>query len=179
MKILVDLDDVLNNLCEVWIEYLNKKFNYSVKASDIKGWDLTEVYTSLTDEQISNTLLDTRLYDNVCIREDAIYYLTLLSRSNEIWIVTNTPKEVASYKFEKMLYNNFPFIKKENIILTNKKHLVSGDVLIDDYIYNFEQGSYKKLLFTQPHNQDIELPSDIIRVNNWKEIYELIGEING
>lgn len=179
MKLLIDLDDVLNNLCEVWIEYLNKKFNYNVKLTDVKDWNLKTVYTSLTDEQISNTLLDISLYDNVKIRDDALHYLPLLAENNEIWIVTNTPQEVSEYKFSKMLYHTFPFIEKENIILTDKKYQISGDILIDDYIYNLERGEYKKFLFTQPHNQDIELPEDIVRVNNWKEIYNLIGEIYG
>lgn len=179
MNILVDLDDVLNNLLEAWTAYLNSMYNLDMKPEDITEWDITKAFKSLTPEQIFNPLTDPKLYDNVTIRKDAKKYLPLLAQKHKIRIVTNTPVSISEYKFNKTLYNIFQFIKQEDVVVTVNKSSISGDVLIDDYIRNFDGCTCRKLLFTQPHNKDIELPDDIIRVNNWEEIYQIIGEMNG
>ena len=176
MNILVDLDDVLNNLCEVWVNYLNNRYNLSVHKEEITSWYFHKAYPTLTEQQVISPLYEEALYDTLEPNQEAIYYLEKLSKKHNIFIVTSTPYEVADYKFKKVLYNNFPFIPKENIIITKQKHLINGDVLIDDCIDNLLNGNYIKFLFTQPHNATLTLPDDITRVDNWEQIYHLLGE---
>ena len=55
--------------------------------------------------------------------------------------------------------------------------MISGDILIDDGVHNLG-GKYMGMLFTANHNRtvsDDELSElNAVRVNNWKEVYELI-----
>ncbi|MBR0086884.1 MAG: hypothetical protein IJL98_03995, partial [Lachnospiraceae bacterium] len=57
------------------------------------------------------------------------------------------------------------------VIITFRKQLLQGDILIDDGIHNLEGGSYKKILVTAPYNEDYDAEGHgMIRVHSWKEI---------
>ena len=69
------------------------------------------------------------------------------------------------------------FIPPHNYIFTADKSIINCDIKIDDKIKNIE-GAKTKLLFTAWHNkeltdEDLKL-ENIIRVNNWKEIEEIL-----
>jgi 5'(3')-deoxyribonucleotidase len=50
-------------------------------------------------------------------------------------------------------------------------------VLIDDGIHNLEGGSYRKILFTAPHNRSYDAEAnDMIRVHGWDDVVRIIDE---
>lgn len=58
------------------------------------------------------------------------------------------------------------------------QHSVRGDVLIDDGIHNLEDGQYKKVLMTAPHNIRFDAEAHgMIRVRSWKEIEQVIEKL--
>lgn len=65
----------------------------------------------------------------------------------------------------------FPFIPWQNRILCGNKHILKGDVLIDDRSYNLQEFNGRKLLFTAPHNLH---ETEFERVNNWQEVAQLL-----
>ena len=65
------------------------------------------------------------------------------------------------------LDEHFPFIPWQRRILCGHKHILKGDILIDDRAYNLEHFKGKSLLFTSPHNINIH---NLERVDNWKEV---------
>lgn len=66
----------------------------------------------------------------------------------------------------------------DQVIVTSRKQLIRGDVLIDDGIHNLEGGQYNKVLMTAPHNVHFDAEAhDMIRVHNWKEIEEVINRL--
>ncbi len=75
------------------------------------------------------------------------------------------------------MYEKLYFIEPRNYIFTADKSIINCDIKIDDKIKNIE-GASIKLLFTAWHNKELnneKLKKDnIIRVNNWKEIYEIL-----
>ena len=65
------------------------------------------------------------------------------------------------------------------MIITCRKQLINGDVLIDDGIHNLEGGAYKKILMTAPHNANYNAEANgMIRVRNWKEIEQVINQMS-
>ena len=50
------------------------------------------------------------------------------------------------------LDEHFPFIHWRNRILLGDKHILRGDVLIDDRSHNLETFDGRSILFTSPHN---------------------------
>ena len=73
------------------------------------------------------------------------------------------------------LFRLFPFLSWDRVIVTRRKQLIRGDVLIDDGIHNLEGGDYTKILFTAPYNRDYDAEANgMIRVKNWDEIVRII-----
>lgn len=78
-----------------------------------------------------------------------------------------------------LLFRRFPFISWDQVIITSRKQLIKGDVLIDDGIHNLEGGDYIKILVTAPHNRDYDAEANgMIRVYNWKQIEEVINQLS-
>ena len=76
---------------------------------------------------------------------------------------------------EKVLFRYFPFISPRQVIITGRKQMIRGDVLIDDGIHNLEGGEYKKILFTKPYNRAYDAETNgMVRVHNWDEIVAVI-----
>lgn len=48
LTILVDMDDVLENLVECWVDELNKKCGSSLCEEDITDWRIAKFFPSLT-----------------------------------------------------------------------------------------------------------------------------------
>jgi len=67
------------------------------------------------------------------------------------------------------LDEHFPFIHWRNRILCGNKHILNGDVLIDDRNHNLENFQGRPLLFTSPHNINT---NGFERVNSWDEVAE-------
>jgi len=176
MNILVDMDDVLENFCEAWIEALNKRHGSKVKEKEITQWELNEFFPFLTDKEIYSPLEEKGFWKNVKPVANARKILKQLSYTNDVKIVT------ASHYInieEKMnwLFKYYPFTRWDDVIVTSKKQMIIGDVLIDDNPRNLIGGNYKGLLFTRPHNKSFKINNylpQIIRVNNWVEIKEII-----
>lgn len=80
------------------------------------------------------------------------------------------------------LIDKLPFIKPENFIFTNAKHLFRADVQIDDRLSNLEENIAIKILFPSYHNKNItdaELrKKGVIRAGyDWKEGWQEVEKI--
>lgn len=56
LTILVDMDDVLENLVECWVDELNKKCGSSLCEEDITDWRIAKFFPSLTNEDLFSPL---------------------------------------------------------------------------------------------------------------------------
>lgn len=79
---------------------------------------------------------------------------------------------------EKVLFRYFPFLSWKQVIITENKQMIRGDVLIDDGPHNMIGGSYRKILFNANHNRDFDEASvGAERAENWNEVYTAIQRI--
>ena len=77
-----------------------------------------------------------------------------------------------------LLLKYFPFLTWHQVIITSKKQLIRGDVLIDDGVHNLEGGPYVKILMTAPHNRNYDAEANgMIRVSDWGEIETVISRL--
>lgn len=124
------------------------------------------------------------MYENATLLPDCYNVLKELSNYYTIYICTDYIwREIVEHAGNNLknkynfLYKELDFISPKNYIFTADKTIVNCDIKIDDKIINIE-GASIKLLFTAWHNKDIsdeELKKqDIIRVNNWKEIGQIL-----
>ena len=179
-KILVDMDDTITWLLPIWVDYLNKKYSLDVQWDKIKEWDMTLAFPTLTKEQVYEPLTTEEIWDLVVPRKGVIEVLSKLQEEgHEIFICTATDYRNVKPKFEKVIKKHLPFISWNNFIVASNKQMIKADILVDDAPHNLENGDYFKILITTPYNQGYAAENNgIVRVFNWKEIYDTITRLS-
>lgn len=174
--ILVDMDDTIENLLEVWVSYLNERYGLTVTVDDVRDWDISLAYPSLTRAQVYSVLYENAMWKRVEPLPDSQELLKKLKDDgHEIYIVTSSNYQTLHTKMDEVLFYYFPFIDWSHVIITSNKQMIRGDVLIDDAPHNHIGGEYFKILMDCPHNRTFDADgSGMIRVHSWKEIYEEI-----
>lgn len=179
LKILLDMDDVMIDFLQRWVEVVNKKYNKTAKYTDIYCWSMHCIYPELTHDEIFNVLYKDEFWANVLPKYGAVKYIRrLIEDGHEIYVVTASCPKTMMLKQTHVLKKYFPFIPHENIIMAHNKQMVIGDILIDDNPKNLIGGTYKGILMTAPHNKQYPVRlHGWNRVNSWDEIYELISNM--
>lgn len=176
--ILIDLDDVLTNMLDTWVDWLNHFNKLDVKVEDIKQWDMSIAFSTLTQEQIYFPLQQREFWQCVCTRSDAREYVKrLFDEGYNIYIVTSTRPHLMQYKMSYCIEPFFPYIDYEHIITCYNKQMIKGDVLVDDYPNNLIDGDYEKILFSRSHNEN-QADSSLFHIaRDWEEVYKIIHKI--
>ena len=179
MTILIDMDDVLEKLAEAWVCYLNNKYGTSVSIEDVKDFDLSLAFPTLSKETVYAAEKTDEIWDLVKPMPGADAALKkLIKDGHEVIIVTATEYESLRAKMDKVLFKYFPYLSWKQVIITSRKYLIKGDVLIDDGPHNLVKGDYKKILFDANHNRSFDEKSvGAVRVKNWDEALEEIDRI--
>lgn len=158
LKVGIDLDDVCNNLVEVWLSRYNSDYNDNVKIEDIKTWDIGD-YTK-AGKDFYKYLGDGETFKNLSIKDGAAETIEKLCKQHEVYIVTANASYNTGVCDDKVNFIKkfMPFFPIKNIIFINNKSLLDLDVLIDDGLHNFEGFKGKKVVFDRPWNQDYSKP---------------------
>ncbi len=177
LTILCDADDTIINLLPRWLAEINRMYGRTVSKEDVHDWDITKAYPGLTTDEVLKPLYQEWFWESVAPVEGSGYYLErLIKDGHNISIVTASNLETSGAKTARLL-KLFLFLRQEQIIFTQIKHAVPGDVLIDDGVHNLIGGSYRKILFHQPGNAAFcEREHGITRVYSWKEAYKQIKD---
>ena len=175
--ILVDMDDTIENLLVEWLRWLNVLYSRNVTEDDIRDWNIQKAYPGLISGQVYEPLYNNALWRHVKPKPDAMKYLRKLhDEGHEIYIVTSSNFRTIETKIKDVLFRYFPFIDFDHVILCRKKQMIRGDIMVDDGPHNLIGGDYLKILFTAAHNREFDAEAEgMIRVDNWKDIYDLIS----
>lgn len=178
LTILIDMDDTLENLCEVWVNQLSSLFEVDVTIDDIHQWDMTKAFPMLNKQEIYWPLDTQSLWDNVKPLPGAVEAVKKLKADgHRVVIVTAASPDSASLKLKRCLLRYFP-VKMEDVIIASQKGLIRGDVLIDDGPHNLREFGGKRVLYTAHHNRSCDTQKyNMTRVNNWDEAYEYIQKL--
>jgi len=179
--ILVDMDDTATWLLPVWVEWLNNKYGLSVDWHDIKKWDMTIPFPTLTKEQVYEPLATEEIWDKVTPRDGAVECLTSLhKRGFEIYICTSTDYRNVKPKYERVISKYFSFIDWKHVIVTSCKQLVYANFIIDDAPHNLINGIQRhKILMDMPHNENVDVKEyGITRMSGWKNLDNYISYVS-
>lgn len=188
MKIAIDLDDVLANSLDSFIEFYNTNYNGNLKPEDFTAFTLNEIQGMPAEEEqkIMNEYDDSEYYDDINPMPEAKEAISELSKNNELMIVTSRPQKKET-QTKKWIEKHIPEIKNINFIRQEYggesktkgevcKEL-GAEILIEDnldYAKSCIDKSIKVLLFDYPWNQEENLNPLITRVKSWKEILEIL-----
>lgn len=183
-KIMIDIDDTitLDSYLNVVNDFLKTNYTYE----DIKDyWVDNIVPKEKMDEYLDFFYNKINIYDYAKISDNAIEVIQNLTKYYDVLICSAyidyrtllDSVNIVTHK-HKWLINNLPFVKPDNFIFTSRKDTINAEIKIDDKVDNLEGDAELKLLITAYHNKNIsnaELKQkNIIRVNNWNEIAELL-----
>ena len=173
------MDDTIEDLLGAWVQWLNKEHGTTVQPSDITSWVITDFFPTLTQEQVFAPLIRKDFWQTVRPLEGAAEALQkLIADGHRVLIVTSSAYQTIPVKMNTVLFKEFPFLSWDDVIITQHKQLIQGDVLVDDAVHNLEGGEYAKILMTAPHNQVYDAEGNgMIRANNWQEAYSAIKEV--
>lgn len=173
LTVLVDMDDTIEGLSLAWCQYLNWKYGTNVPYESVNQWDVSKAFPTLTREQVYAPLLEDDFWDWVKPIDGAVEALQkMIEDGHDVLIVTASTYVTIRAKAEKVLFKYFPFLTWDDVIVTSRKQLINGDVLIDDGVHNHYGGSYRKILMDAIHNRGIDASVlGSVRVMNWDEAY--------
>lgn len=175
LTILIDMDDTIENLKEVWVEAVNERYGYHTVADSLTDWDIALGFPGLPKETVYSIILEPWLYDRLRPFPGAPEALQRLSDDgHELYIVTSTNFEIVPEKM-RFLFKYFPCLDWGHVILSHHKQMIRGDVLVDDGIHNLVDGAYHKILYSAAHNRLYDAEANgMVRVENWEEAYAAI-----
>ena len=176
LTILIDMDDTLENLCAVWVAYLNKKHDLNVKLNDIKEWNMSKAFPMLPESEIYEPLRDKELWKKVKPLPGAVKYVKKIKEDgHRVFVVTASNPCTVGVKLLTVLFRYFPYLTYKDVIVTTNKQMIKGDIMIDDAPHNLEGGTYHGILMNASHNRSYDAKKHgFERAGNWKEIYRLV-----
>lgn len=176
--VLIDMDDTIEELIPAWVASLNSKFGTAVLAEDICDWDIKKFFPSIPAEELFGVLGEEGFWETVNPKPGAVEYVKkMIDDGHKVFIVTSSYYKTIAPKMERVLFRHFPYLNWNDVIVTSRKQVVCGDVLIDDGVHNHIGGSYLKLLMDTPHNRRFNAEQfGMVRVRNWAEIYQTVTE---
>lgn len=102
MVILVDLDNVLINTGEAWVEILNERHGTTVKYDDISEWDMTKFFPSLTRDEVYMPLSDGSVLSRVSpIPGSRETIERLMFEGDDVYVLTSSSLNTIGKKVER------------------------------------------------------------------------------
>lgn len=176
--ILVDIDGVVANLGDTWLERYNRDYNDNLTDHDIKSWATHEYVKPECGNDIYKYLEDDDLYDDVKIIKRAAWGIAEIQSMGVYRTVfaTSTPHYQGGRKhrllIEYGILPDTPFHKDYAEI--HDKSLIDCDYIVDDGLHNLEVSSGKGIIFDQPWNREKSNPdidfSNYVRAYGWKDV---------
>ncbi|MCM4169787.1 Putative 5'(3')-deoxyribonucleotidase [Arenibacter antarcticus] len=172
MTLFVDMDEVFADTYNAHIELYNAKFNADLDINACLG---REVWQSVPEDHqlgVKNHARTEGFFRALKPIEDSQKIIKELSEKYDLYVASaamefpNSLREKSDW-----LDEHFPFIHWKNRILCGHKHILKGDILIDDRSYNLESFNGRKILFSSPHNIHT---TGYERVDNWMEVAGLL-----
>jgi 5'(3')-deoxyribonucleotidase len=179
MRIFVDMDDILVNLLDEWLIYLNNYKGVTPRTEeDITQWNMRIAYPTLTDSELYGCLSDPDFWERVQPVPGAYKNLKRLKDDgHEIYVSTSSYPLSFWVKTEHCLFKHFDFLTPKNVICINNKSLLDGDVMYDDYHENLRKFKGIKILRNKPYNINVDTPYVDFRIDTWEEFYNIINEL--
>jgi 5'(3')-deoxyribonucleotidase len=175
--LLIDMDDVLVDLCEAWIEALNARYGTVVKYEDITQWEMKVAFPTLTDNQLFGILNEEFLWKRVKPKGTAVEDVKLAKELGyDVYVCTASHYKTVTNKMVNALIPYFD-IDYKHIIVCHNKGMICGDYLIDDYPGNLKDSKAITFLMDTPYNQNADEMSFDFRVKSIREALAIMEEM--
>lgn len=170
MTLFIDMDEVMADTYGAHIEIYNRDYQECLTHEACLGNEVWQTIPVDRQESVRQHASTIGFFRELSPIADSQKVIRELSQKYEVYIAS-AAMQFPNSLIEKSewLDEHFPFIPWQNRILCGHKHILHGDILIDDRSYNLEDFKGRGLLFTSPHNVH---SNGFERVDNWLEVAE-------
>ncbi|WP_149274798.1 5' nucleotidase, NT5C type [Pareuzebyella sediminis] len=170
MVLFVDMDEVMADTYGAHVEIYNRDFQECLTIDHCMGSEVWQNVPEKRQRSVRDHARTRGFFRDLTPMPDSQEVLKKINDQYEVYIASAAMQFPNSLEEKsEWLDEHFPFIPWQNRILCGHKHILNGDILIDDRSYNLEKFRGRSLLFTSPHNIHTQ---GFERVNNWKEVAE-------
>lgn len=181
MTVLLDCDGVLSNFTVPVIQHINKMLGTSFQEDEVVDWDICATL-GVDNSLLYNLVAQEGFCVNLPIRAGSVDFVEWLrSKHGEPYVVTSPWWSSRHWMHERQewLHEHFG-IKAKNVIQTNAKMLIDGNVLVEDKLSTvcaWSAGSPKRLgiLIDHPWNRQHDVTYRVVRTHNWDEVKGALG----
>jgi uncharacterized HAD superfamily protein len=190
MKIVVDIDEVVVDFHEVFLNYYNLKYGKNIYLGDIMEYK-SPIFGKSKKEtfDIFNKFFNSDDFSKIGLKKGAFEGINFLDDNFDIIFVTARMKSLKSKIFE--FFNKFFPDRNFNIIFVgddifngDKFEICQGfrcDLIIEDkgeICLDFAEKGMRLILVDKPWNQKFE-HENISRCRDWDEILVKVKELRG
>jgi 5'(3')-deoxyribonucleotidase len=172
LTVFVDMDEVIADAYGAHIEIYNRDFNENLSVHDCMGYDAWLAVPPDRHDSVRGHARNSGFFRDLKPIADSQEVMEALHEKYDVYIAS-AAMEFPNSLIEKSewLDQHFPFIHWKKRILCGHKHILKGDILIDDRTFNLEPFEGRKILFTSPHNVHI---TGYERADSWKDIARML-----
>ena len=164
------MDEVLADTYGEHIELYNSEFDGELTTEICLGSEVWRMVQEDHQDSVRKHATRRGFFRDLKPIKDSISIIKELSKKHEVYIASAAMQFPNSLEEKsEWLDEHLPFIPWQNRILCGHKHILRGDVLIDDRSYNLENFEGRGILFTSPHNVNTK---GFERAGSWKEVGE-------
>ncbi|NHF59192.1 HAD hydrolase-like protein [Flavobacteriaceae bacterium TP-CH-4] len=168
MTLFIDMDEVIADTYMAHIEIYNKDFDGSLTVEECMGKEVWQCVPEEHQKSVRDHAKQEGFFINLKPIKDSKEVLQALHEKYALFIASAAMQFPNSLREKSQwLDEHFPFIHWKNRILCGNKHILKGDLLIDDRSYNLDSFDGDTLLFTSPHNIH---SNGHPRAKNWLEV---------
>lgn len=172
---LVDCDGPLADLPSIWYERHNRTCTVCSKPLTIDmvhDWYLHQFVECGKD--VYKYLDDPTIWRDVRPHRNAQRILRRMTSYVRPVVVTTVTSGLQARLYRiQWIRKHFPYINPLDIVITDKKSCVNGDILLDDAPHNLADHTAHRLVLDYPWNRNF---SDALRVFNWEDVEACVRE---
>jgi len=174
-RVAIDMDDVMADATQQYLDYYNAEFNQKLsKSSLLAGQKAYDIIPSQHRERMRNYVYRIGFFSHLKPLAHSQEVIAKLNQHYEVFIATAAMEVPNSFQ-EKYawLSHHFPFLDPMRFVFCGHKYMLDVDYLIDDNPKHFTHFKGQGLLFSASHNL---LEDSYVRVNDWLAVqHKLLG----
>ncbi len=174
MKIALDVDGVLANVIESWLNYSNT-IRPKISKNDITDWNFWKKFQINRHDFYMELSLCWKNWDSIPPTEENLSLVTKkLSELGQVDIVTARERSTDSFVKSWLNHHDISYDNYVSVIDGPMKAQLNYDIFIDDSPLNvqkFLKHNKKVILYSQPWNQHLS-DKQIHRISNLSETLE-------
>lgn len=181
-RVLIDVDGVVADFVGAGLRTLVQIGGPVVERDTISTWQMRDCLPPEWADALFATWKHPGWCASIPVFDGAQEAVAAIHRKAEVIFVTAALPDAPHWMWERTCWLGTHFnVTDRNIIFTWAKHVVTGDMLVDDKTANIIEWHQEypegiAVLWETPANRNDRVPEKVIRTRNWAKVLELLGE---